>query len=80
MVRADLFSGFLTVWSVRDGAAHFAPPRQSRAGRDSGRIPFGLFLKYTLTGVQGIEPWPTVLETVVLPLNYTPQWQTTYGL
>ena len=25
-----------------------------------------------MAGVQGIEPWPTVLETVVLPLNYTP--------
>ena len=25
------------------------------------------------TGVAGIEPTPTVLETVVLPLNYTPK-------
>ena len=24
------------------------------------------------TGVEGVEPPPTVLETVVLPLNYTP--------
>ena len=28
-----------------------------------------IFIK---TGVAGIEPTPTVLETVVLPLNYTP--------
>ena len=27
---------------------------------------------YMLTGIVGIEPTPTVLETVVLPLNYIP--------
>ena len=25
-----------------------------------------------MAGVVGVEPTPTVLETVVLPLNYTP--------
>jgi len=29
MVRADLFSGSLAVWDVRDEAAHFRPPAQS---------------------------------------------------
>jgi len=47
MIRADLFSGSLVVWSVRGGAAHFAPPHPSRALRGEGRIPFELFLKYT---------------------------------
>ena len=47
MVRADLFSGSLAVWSVRGEAAHFAPPHPSRAPRGEGRIPFELFLKYT---------------------------------
>ena len=28
-----------------------------------------------ITGVAGIEPTPTVLETVVLPLNYTPKME-----
>ena len=36
MVRADLFSGSLAVWSVRRGAAHFCPatpePRKARRG------------------------------------------------
>src|SRR3989338_1863197 len=47
MVRADLFSGSLAVWSVRGEAAHFAPPHPSRAPRGEGRIPLELFLKYT---------------------------------
>ena len=47
MVRADLFSGSLAVWSVRGEAVHFAPPHPSRAPRGEGRIPFELFLKYT---------------------------------
>ena len=29
-------------------------------------------LSPSMAGVVGIEPTPTVLETVVLPLNYTP--------
>ena len=47
MVRADLFSGSLAVWSMRGGAAQFAPPHPSRALRGEDRIPFELFLKYT---------------------------------
>ena len=30
------------------------------------------FATIAMAGVAGIEPTPTVLETVVLPLNYTP--------
>ena len=30
------------------------------------------FTTTAMAGVEGIEPPPTVLETVVLPLNYTP--------
>ena len=32
-------------------------------------------LKFCSTGVAGIEPTSTVLETVVLPLNYTPKME-----
>lgn len=31
------------------------------------------FIGYYLAGAAGIEPTPTVLETVVLPLNYAPK-------
>ncbi len=31
------------------------------------------FTTTAMAGVEGIEPPPTVLETVVLPLNYTPK-------
>ncbi len=44
MVRADLFSGSLAVWSVRGGAAHFCPatpePRSARRGQNSVRAIF----------------------------------------
>ena len=47
MVRADLFSSSLAVWSVRGGAAHFArQPHPSRAPRGEG-MQFELSLKYT---------------------------------
>ncbi len=29
---------------------------------------------YKLAGVVGVEPTSTVLETGILPLNYTPNW------
>jgi len=47
MVRVDLFSGFLAVWNVRDGIAHFCPSNPSRAQRGEDRIPFELFQEYT---------------------------------
>ncbi|OJI06765.1 hypothetical protein BK004_02220 [bacterium CG10_46_32] len=41
MVRGDLFSGSLAVWSARGGAAHFCPatpePRSARRGQNSVR-------------------------------------------
>ena len=44
MVRADLFSGSLAVWSVRGGAPHFCPatpePRSARRGQNSVRAIF----------------------------------------
>jgi len=47
MVRADLFSGSLAVWSTSGGAAPFAlPPDPSRALRGEG-MQFELSLKYT---------------------------------
>ena len=30
-------------------------------------------MHFDYTGIVGIEPTPTVLETVVLPLNYIPK-------
>ncbi len=32
------------------------------------------FATIAMAGAAGIEPTPTVLETVVLPLNYAPNW------
>jgi len=48
MVRADLFSGSLTVWNVRGGAALiFRPPDPSPPQAGEDRIPFELFQEYT---------------------------------
>ena len=37
-------------------------------------------LRGHLAGVKGIEPLSAVLETVILPLNYTPFWWSQTGL
>jgi len=48
MVRADLFSGSLAVWSALGFRIHFArPPIPSPAKRDEDRIPFELIQEYT---------------------------------
>lgn len=62
--------------------------KSKRIRKDSGRITKDLSLpiyqvlrsfsvltaEHSITGVEGIEPSSGVLETLILPMNYTPIW------
>ena len=39
-----------------------------------------LILVYLMAGVEGIEPSSGVLETLILPMNYTPKCEQNYGI
>ena len=67
-------------WGDRRDLNPRVPEPQSGALTTSPRPPLSLgFIHYILAGVVGIEPTSKVLETFVLPLNYTPSRKMVVG-